>query len=199
MEPKSKTVELKDGTTVAIRHLDRRDGPALLAFFRALPDDDLLFSPENVTRAEVIERLIENSGSGGVFCLVAEKDDAIVGEATLHFNEYGWQRNMAEIRCVVARDFQHKGLGTHLTRDLVAYADMRGIKKISAKTMDVQKAAQNALSRLGFKKEYELKDFVIDLSGKPHTLVIMINDVDRLWKTMEDLLVYSDHEPWKMN
>ena len=99
---------------------------------------------------------------------------------------------MAEIRCVVSREFQQKGLGTILMHELVAHAHKEGVHKITAKMMDSQVSAQNAFRKLGFRKEYELKDFVVDISGKSHNLVIMVNDVSALWKTMEDLLVYSD-------
>jgi RimJ/RimL family protein N-acetyltransferase len=192
MEQSSKAVKLKDGTLVTIRPLAKQDGPALLAFFNALPNDDRLFLKEDVTRKEVIERWLEELDFEKVFPIVAEKGSSIIGDATLHLNKYGWQRNMAEIRCVVAREFQQKGLGTVLMRELVAYADKKGVSKITAKMMDTQVSAQNAFKRLGFKKEYELKDFVVDISGRPHRLVIMVNDVSELWKTMEDLLIYSD-------
>jgi len=192
MEQLSKAAKLKDGTAVTIRALSKQDGPALLAFFKALPKDDRLFLKEDVTRKEVIERWLEEDDFDKVFPIVAEKDSRIIGDATLHLNKYGWQRNMAEIRCVVAKKFQQKGLGTLLMKELVAYADKKGVTKITAKMMDTQVAAQNAFRRLGFKKEYELKDFVVDITGKPHRLVIMVNDVVDLWKTMEDLLIYSD-------
>jgi len=58
--------------------------------------------------------------------------------------------------------------------------------------MDIQKSAQMAFERIGFKKEAELKNFVTDINGKSHNLVIMINDVSELWKKMEDLLHYYD-------
>ena len=55
-----------------------------------------------------------------------------------------------------------------------------------------QISAQKAFCSLGFKKEAELKNFVIDIDGKSHHLVIMVNDVSELWKKMEDLL--SDYD-----
>jgi len=192
MEQSSKAAKLKDGTTVTIRPLIKRDGPALLEFFRALPNDDRLFLKEDVTRKEVVERWLKQNESEEVFPILAEKNFSIIGDATLHLNKFGWQRNMAEIRCVVAREFQQKGLGTILMRELVSHADKKGVSKVIAKMMDSQISAQNAFKKLGFKKEYELKDFVTDITGRPHNLVIMVNDVADLWKTMEDLLIYSD-------
>jgi RimJ/RimL family protein N-acetyltransferase len=192
MDQSSKTAKLKDGTSVTIRPLAKQDGPALLAFFNALPDDDRHFLNEDVTRKEFVDKWMQEIDLEKVFAIVAQKDSAIIGEATLHLNTYGWQKHIAEMRCAVARAYQQKELGTILMRELVAYADQKGVSKISAKMMDTQVAAQKALKRLGFTKESELKDFARDIKGKPHRLVIMDNDVSDLWKAMEDLLIDYD-------
>ena len=192
MDQLSKTLQLRDGTNILIRPLSRKDGSALLAFFAALPDDDRLFLKEDVTKKEVIDRWIQELNFEKILSIVAEKDAAIIGDATLHFNIYGWQRHMAEIRCVVSKEYQKKGLGTALMRELVAYAVEKGVVKLSAYMMETQKSAQQAFTRLGFKKEAELKDFVKDIKGKTHNLVVMVNDVSELWKKMEDLLLYYD-------
>jgi RimJ/RimL family protein N-acetyltransferase len=188
----SKTLKLKDGTSVLIRPLNKQDGPALLAFFAGLPGDDRLFLKEDVTKKEVIDRWLGDLNFDKALPLVAEKDSIIIGDATLHFNNYGWQRHMAEIRCVVSREYQKKGLGTALMRELVSHAVEKGVIKISATMMDIQKSAQRAFERLGFKKEAELKDFVTDIKGKTHNLVVMVNDVSDLWQKMEDLLLFYD-------
>lgn len=192
MENYPKTVKIKDGTSVVIRPLTQDDSPALLAFFRALPADDRLFLREEVTKKEVIDSWITQLDYEKVLPIVAVKDSAIIGDATLHFNQHGWHRHMAEIRCVVAREYQKKGLGTILMHELVSHASQRGVDRIRAEMMDTQISAQRAFRRLGFKKEAELKSFVIDIDGKSHNLVIMVNDVSELWKKMEDLLLDYD-------
>jgi ribosomal protein S18 acetylase RimI-like enzyme len=192
MENYPKTVKIKDGSSVVIRPLARDDVPALLAFFRALPAEDRLFLREDVTRQEVIDKWISKLDYDQILPLVAEKGSAIIGDATLHISQYGWHRHMAEIRCVVARGYQKKGLGTLLMHELVAQASQRNVDKIRAEMMDTQISAQIAFRKLGFKKEAELKNFVIDMEGKSHNLVIMVNDVSELWKKMEDLLIDYD-------
>lgn len=192
MEPFSKTLKLADGRNILIRPLAKQDGPALLEFFAALPKEDRLFLKEDVTQKDVIDRWIEELNFNKVLPLVAEKDSRIIGDATLHFNMHGWQKHMAEIRCVVSRDFQKKGLGTALMRELVSRAEEKGIVKLSAYMMTSQKSAQRAFERLGFKKEAELQDFVKDISGKTHNLVVMVNDVSDLWQKMEDLILDYD-------
>jgi len=192
MEQFSKKIKLRDGTRVLIRPLEKEDGPALLSFFQALPEDDRLFLKEDVTQKDVIDRWMAELNFDKVIPIVAEKDSEIIGDATLHLNKYGWQKHMAEIRCVVSKEFQQQGLGTALMRELLAHAVEKGISIVSATMMDIQKSAQMAFQRIGFKKEAELNNFVMDINGETHNLIIMVNNVSELWKKMEDLLHYYD-------
>jgi RimJ/RimL family protein N-acetyltransferase len=192
MEQFSKTIKLKDNTAVVIRLLSKRDGPALLRFFTEIPENDRLFLKDDVTKKEVIDRWVNELDFGKVLPIVAEKDSMIIGDATLHFNRYRWQLHMAEIRCVVAGKYQQKGLGTALMKELVSFAQHKNVSKIRANMMDTQESAQRAFQRLGFKKEAELKDFLIDKEGKPHNLILMVHDVSEMWKQMEDLLILYD-------
>ena len=192
VKPFANTIQIKDGTKIVIRPLSKQDGPELLKFFTAMPEDDRLFLKDDVAKKEVIDRWITDLDFDKVFPIIAEKDSAIVGDATLHFNRYRWQLHMAEIRCVVDRKYQQKGLGTALMRELVSAAQARDVSKIRANMMDIQKSAQKAFQRLGFQKEAELKDFLIDKDGKKHNLILMVNDVSAMWKKMEDLLFFHD-------
>ena len=192
MELSSKTIQLKDGTKIVIRPLSKQDGPALLKFFAAVPVDDRLFLKDDVTKKDVIDRWVDGLDFDRVLPMIAEKDSDILGDATLHFGRYRWQRHMAEIRCVVARKYQKKGLGTALMRELVSVAEQKNVSKIQANVMDAQESAQRAFLRLGFKKEAELKDFLMDRNGRTHNLILMVNDVSEMWKKMEDLLILHD-------
>ena len=144
MEQFLKTIKLRDGTSISIRPLHKEDGPALLSFFTALPKDDRLFLKEDVTKEEVINRWVEELNFDKVVAIVAEKDSAIIGDATLHLSQRGWHKHMAEIRCVVSREYQQKGVGTALMRELVAHAVEKRILKLSATMMDIQKSALKA-------------------------------------------------------
>ena len=187
-----KTIQIKDGTKIVIRPLSKKDGPALLNFFNAIPDDDRLFLKDDVTKKEIIDRWVTELDFDKVLPMIAEKDAAILGDATLHFNKYRWQMHMAEIRCVVARKYQQKGLGTALMKELVSAAQAKNVSKIRANMMDTQKSAQGAFQRLGFQKEAELKDFLMDKDGNKHNLILMVNDVYKMWEKMEDLLFFHD-------
>lgn len=192
MNYQQKKIRLRDGTEILLRTLEKTDGNALLEFFRQLPEEDRLFLRDDVTKEETINRWVTEIDFDKVLPILALHKDKIVGDATLHFNKIGWARHLAELRCVVAREFQKKGLGTALMRELVACAQQRGVEKIVAQMMDTQIGAQKAFQKLGFIKEAELHGFVSDLCGIKHNLIIMVNDVNELWKKMEDLLLDYD-------
>ncbi|MGC8886364.1 MAG: GNAT family N-acetyltransferase [Verrucomicrobiia bacterium] len=183
---------LRNNIEIVIRPLEKNDAAGLLAFFSALPEEDRLFLKDDVTKEETIARWMEELDYSRVFPLVAIAENKIIGDATLHFSRVGWSKHLAELRCVVARNYQKMGLGTLLMRELVIYAQQKGVEKIVAQMMDTQLGAQKAFERIGFKKEAELKGFVVDLLGKKHNLIIMVNDVSELWKKMEDVLLDYD-------
>ncbi len=188
-----KTQTLKDGTRVTIRPLGPRDEVALKEFFLALPEEDRLFLREDVTRPEVVEGFIRSLGDDTVFPLVADHEGRIVGDATLHRTRHGWSTHVGQIRVVVARDFQHRGLGTALARCLVRHAIGIGLDKLVAEVVDNQNAAKRAFEKLGFVKEAVLKGHVRDIHGVKRDLVLLANDCSHIWETMESLV--SDFSP----
>ena len=192
MDNYPKKIKLKDGAEVVIRPLQREDKEALLAFFKGLPDEDRQFLKEDVTDESVVNRWIRDLDYDRVLPLVAEQDGGIIGDASLHFNRHGWFRHMAELRCVVAKDHQKRGLGSFLMRELLSHASDKGIEKIMGQLTSEQETAFRAFSSLGFEKEAELKDFVCDIKGKKHNIVLMVNNVIDLWEKMENMVL--EHE-----
>lgn len=183
-----KTVKLKDGTKVTLRLMTKDDKEKLLKFFRELPEEDRLFLKDDVTDPNVIERWIRELNYEKVLPLIAEKDGEIIGDATLHRDIHGWGKHIGEIRVVVARPYQRKGLGAILARELFHQALRIGLHKLQALMMSNQIGAYKAFKKLGFKKEAELKDHVIDLQGNKHNLIIMTNNVRNLVEKIDDLI-----------
>lgn len=181
-------VHLKDGTPITIRPLVREDQENLLAFFRGLPEEDRLFLREDVTRREVVERLVATIGDESVFRIVAEHQGRIVGEATLQRSRHGWSRHVAQIRVVIARPFQHRGLGTILIRTLVHHAIGLGLEKLVADVVENQMAARRAIEKVGFVLEAVLRKHVQDIHGVKRDLLILSNDCSHIWEAMEHLV-----------
>ena len=192
MQDLPKKAQLKDKTTVMLRLMTKDDLDKIIEFYKVLPEEDKLFLREDVTKRETIEKWIRGINYDKVLPLLAEKDKRLVGHATLHMPEYGWSRHIGEIRVVVARDFQRKGLGSLMAAKTFNIALSKGLDKLIARMMDTQISARKGFEKLGFKEECRLKDHVMDLNGKKHDMIIMSSSVADLWKRMEDLIVYSE-------
>jgi RimJ/RimL family protein N-acetyltransferase len=186
-------VTLRDGTQVTLRVMEPKDGPGVLDFFRALPEEDRLFLRDDVTRPEWLDRFVRQIDYNRMVPLVAEDKDRIVGNAALYRSLHGWSAHVGEIRVAVARAFQGKGLGTMLARELVRIAVDAGVEKMVASVVDNQVGAKRAFEKLGFRPEAVLKGHVKDIHGSKRDLVILANDVSHIWESMESLL--RDYSP----
>ena len=184
-----KQFKLKDNTVITLRPMVKEDEPKLLAFFCCLPDEDRLFLKEDVTKPQVIHRWIEELNYDRVLPILAESSGKIIGDATLHTHKSGWMRHVGEIRCVVAREYQRRGIGVLLIRQLLDEATHRGLSKIQTQFLDNQIGAMRAFERVGFLREAVLKKMAEDLSGREHDIIIMTNNVSELWQKMEDLIL----------
>ena len=176
---------LRDGTIVAIRLTEVSDEPALLKFFRSLSEQDRLYLREDVRKEEFIRRFLTRIDGEAVVSLLAEHERQVVGEGTLYSESHGWMRHVGQIRLVVARSFQKKGLGTELARELVRIATGKGLDKMIALIADGQEGAKRAFEKLGFRQEAVLKKHVKDLHGRSRDLIILSNDVTHLWEALE--------------
>jgi RimJ/RimL family protein N-acetyltransferase len=187
-----KSVFLKDKTPVVLRPLVKEDEQKLYSFFKAVPLDDRLYLKEDVTKESTIQKWIAGLDYDKVFPIIALHDHKIVADATLHFREYGWMRYLGEIRLLVARDYQRKGLGTLLIGELVNFALNKGLHRLQAQFTSGQISVIKAFEKFGFNTEAVLKKQVVDLQGNEIDMVIMTNDVTELWRKMEDIFFDYD-------
>jgi RimJ/RimL family protein N-acetyltransferase len=186
-------VSLRAGTQVSIRPMELKDGPGVLEFFRALPEEDRFFLRDDVTRPEWLDRFVHQIDYNSMVPLVTEHGGKVVGNAALYRPLHGWSVHVGEIRVAVARAFQGKGLGTLLARELVKIAVDAGVEKMVAAVVDNQAGARRAFEKLGFRPEAVLKGHVKDIHGTKRDLILLANDVSHIWESMEALL--QDYSP----
>jgi len=177
MAPYSKEGVLKDGTRVILRPMVKEDREKLLAFFRSLDEKDLLFLRSDVRDAAVIDRWVNNIDYRRAFPLLAEVDGRIVGDATLHMRQMGWKRHLGNVRVVIAKDYQNRGLGTLLVNELVELAEEYGLEKLVAEIHLQAHGALKVCKRAGFSVKAVFEDLVKDLTGMNSDLVVMVCDV----------------------
>jgi len=188
-----KKVRLKDKTEVVIRDLKEDDVERSLAFFQDLPPADRIYLRNDVTKREVIEARIQKMGIGKTMRLVAVTDEGqIVADGSLESEGYAWKDHVAEVRLIVAAAYQRKALGMLLARELYLQATSKRVEELIAKVMRPQKAALKVLERLGFKEEAVLPDYVRDIEGKKHDLIIMRCKLQSLLGELEQYFSLSD-------
>jgi len=186
-----KQVRLRDGRTATLRPMNRGDEEQLLAFFAGLPLEDRQYLRDNVADPAVVATWVRRLDFERVIPILAEIDDRIVADGTLHMAPHSWSRHVGEIRLVVDREFQHLGLGLALAKEIFFLAVQLKLEKIVAEVAADQAGALNVFESLGFRREALLKDHVIDLKGRKIDLVIMSNHVSSLWDKIHDHILES--------
>lgn len=181
-------IKLKDGTEAVIRDLTMDDLDKSIAFFKSLPKEDRIFLRVDVTKPENVERRIQMMKFGKVIRLVALIGDEIVADGALELETEEWEEHIAELRLIVGRPYQRKGLGMIMARELFAIAASKNVEEIVVKFMEPQVAAWKVVEKLGFHKDSILHDYVKDIDGVKHDLVLMRCDLKSLWQKLDDFL-----------
>jgi L-amino acid N-acyltransferase YncA len=188
-------VKLKDGTEVLIREMTTDDVDRSVAFFEELPEEDKIFLRRPIPDREAVIRRIKTIEAGTAQRLVAIDGDKIVADGALEHDPDGWREHVGEMRLIVARSHQGKGLGRLMAFELYKLANHAKVEEIIVKIMGPQKGVQKMFQHLGFHPEAELHDFVKDLSGVKQDLVLMRCKLQELWQRMEDEMTHSDWRP----
>lgn len=186
LENYPKEAVLKDGKKIILRPMVKEDEQKLLAFFSRLPEKDRLFLRDNVTDPRVIKYWVDNLDYEHVLPILAEIGDRIIGDATLHRRTTDQPQKIGEIRIVTDKGFRRLGLGKLLAKEIYFLALRMQMNQLVAEIVEDQQPVIETFRKLGFRHETTLKDRAIDLHGKKHNLVVMTEDVDALWKTIED-------------
>lgn len=185
---------LKDGKKVLIRELHTDDLDRLMKFYSSLPLEDRKYLRIDVTDRKIVEKRIKLTKTGNVFRLIALFDDEIIADGALELSAEEWRKHQGELRVIVAKPFQHKGLGMIMVRELYLLAVEKKVELVVVKMMRPQIAAQRIFRKLGFQEELLIPDYVRDQSGGTQDLLIMKCNIKDLWDELEHS--YSDSD-WR--
>lgn len=167
------TVILQNDMEVELWPMTPDDAPALLEFYRALPQEDLLYLREDVTSAASMQRWIEGIESEQNWHLLAGYEGRIIADGELERQFYGWSQHIGELRIVVDRLFRNSGLSRLITNEILAQAVDEGLYKVMVQMTVDQRSATRMFERVGFRHEAVLKDHAKDQHGELRDLVIM--------------------------
>jgi len=184
--------QLRDGTDVVVRTLAEGDTDASHAFFEALPEADRRYLRTDVTRRELVERRIQDVEAGRVVRLVAMVGAEIVGDGSLELVGHGWGDGVAEVRLIIARRYQRRGLGTLMARELYLLAAERRVERIVVRVMAPQTRALAVFRKLGFDEEFVIPGHIRDQAGVWQDMVIMRCDRAKAWRKLEAAVDRTD-------
>jgi L-amino acid N-acyltransferase YncA len=187
-----KAEKLKDGREVTIRRLALYDLDRIMNFYQKLPLEDRKYLKFDVTIRNVVARRLKRIETGDDIRVVALLNDEIIASGALELSGEQWSKHQGEIRVIIARDFQHQGLGTLIIRELYFIAIQNDVETIVARMMRPQVNAQKIFRKLGFREEMLLPGFVKDIEGASQDMIIMTCSVKNLWKELDHLLSESD-------
>ncbi len=180
---------LKDGSEVCIRPILLEDLDAICEFFAALPEGDRAYLRFDVTDRQVVEdRLREIQNWGRLKRLVACAGEKIVGTGVLELKDSEKEFDLAEVRLIVGHDYQRRGLGMLLARELYFLAARERIREVRARALRPQEAALSILRRLGFHEVEVLEDAAVDRYGKKQDVIVLACPLEGLWNEMEILV-----------
>jgi L-amino acid N-acyltransferase YncA len=174
-----------DGGAVTLRYMTPADREAALAFARALPAHDILFLRRDITQPEAIDIWLSGIERGRITSVLAEREGAVQGYATVDRGELSWSPHVAELRVLVSAAMRGKGLGRVLTQEAFAIALGLGIEKIIAQMTVDQKGAIAVFEGMGFKPEALLRDHVKDREGNKYDLLILAHEVAKFQSQMD--------------
>jgi GNAT superfamily N-acetyltransferase len=170
-----KTLTLDDGTSVLVRPLEASDEAALLDFFRSVPEGERYWLREDVSDPEVIHRWVADLDYNRVLPLVAERDRAIIADATLHRRGFGARHFLGEVRLVVSPAFRGRGLAYSLLAELTDIAQISGLDRLEAEIVSgAQTAAVEAIQQFGFEQVAVLPDHLRGPDGVRHDLALFV-------------------------
>jgi RimJ/RimL family protein N-acetyltransferase len=189
-----KTETLKDGAKLTIRTLRSTDIDKLMEFYRSLPYDDRKYLRIDVTNRSLVEKRIKDVEEGKAVRIIALNNSNIVAIGVLGLGIDDWHRSQGEMRVMVSREYQRKGLGMIMIRELYLLAAEHKLEKIVAKMLRPQINARKMCRKLGFREELFIPDYVKDLDEKEQDLVIMTCEMNELWHELE--FIYHDTD-WR--
>lgn len=177
-----KEVVLKNKKEALIRPLEGEDEPLLRRFYAEIPEEDRWFMRHDVMDPAVISKWIRALDQGGVYSIVAVSDGRITAHGSLHISNYGATRHIGRFRIMVSPEYRHQRLGTWLILDLIQLAMDKGVREVRADFVkDVEDAAIEAAFKFDFFEKAVLKNYVRDLKGRRHDLLIMTKRLHKDW------------------
>jgi len=163
-----------------VRPMTREDAEAFSRFTSEVPEGERRFLKEDLEK--LAQALPATEDHLDARRLVAVDDDrGIVGVAGA-FRGSGWSAHVAEIRVLVSAAHRRNGLGRALARAAVVEALELGCSQAYVEVIAEQGALVAMFQDMGFEPQALLPDFVRDVTGEFHDLMLLTLRADDQWR-----------------
>lgn len=186
MEAKTVSLRLADGRELDIRKPGLQDLEKLSEFFASLPPDIAQSLKYDVRDHEILTHRLRQIDGRAHWRLVGEVGGRIIADATLDRDPFGWTRHIGELRVIVDDAFEPLGVRGALCEQFVAIAQAAGIERVQTEVLVERTDLFPILERLGFVGEVVRKGYAKGVDGRFHDVAIMTNEVDKMWRCLED-------------
>lgn len=157
---------------LTLRPMENYDEAALVDFFKRIPVEERRLFKDDVRNAEVIRGWVRNLNYENILPILVFDGARIVADASLHRDRKGWSRHVAKIRITLDPEFRRRGLAKALVREFIEIAPDLQVAILDAEILSRQKGAIQLFEDLGFIQTATLTQHAIDLSGRPHDVLL---------------------------
>ena len=173
-----KKIVLDDGFEFTLRPMTQSDEDKLYRFFVSLPESDRRYLRNDTVDRILIENWCRNLNYDKVLPILAEKQGVLIANGTLHRQTHGWSKHIGEIRMTIASEYQQRGIGNILTKEISHLARELSVERLMARVVTSRDYVINLFVLNGFKQIATLKNFVksvVDSSYKD--IAILVKDL----------------------
>ena len=173
-----KKVTLSDGFEFLLRPMTQCDEDKLYRFFVSLPESDRRYLRNETVDRLLIESWCRNLDYEKVLPILAEKKGALIANGTLHRQTHGWSKHIGEIRMTIASEYQQRGIGNMLTKEITYLARKLNVERLMARVVTSRDYVINLFELNGFKQIATLKNFVKSVVDNSYRdIAILVKDL----------------------
>lgn len=177
-------LKLRDGTSVTVRPIGKRDETKLHKFLLSVPEEERLFIKQPLFDRLVVRDWCRHPDFDRNLPLLMLHGQKVIGEATLHQRLGGWKRHIGLVTLLTHPEYRGRDVSKVLVEELMEIARHSGLRRLEAEINGERKIAFKTLSQLGFGKLMQLEDYVLDMKAVTHDYVLLGLDL----KTDEEFL-----------
>jgi len=164
-----------------------------LKFFSGLEGDERNYVRCDFNDEQFLRQRLAQLDGKDHFRVVLEVDGKVIAEGTIDRESFFWARHVAEVRCVVPNEWLQRGAAQKVLWELVRIGHtMAGIEILYTELVPEQKLLMAAFLDAGFVYEATRRRFAKDAQGNYHDVVIMANDIERIWRQLEQDMLDAD-------